>query len=59
MEDYKDVDTCQPNCVVLADAANSFTYERLNSAFQLLMNLGNGEKQDKMDESPLITLGKG
>lgn len=54
--DYKDVDTSRPNCVVLADATSSFTYESLNSAFQLLINM---DKCDNQDGSPLIALGKG
>jgi phospholysine phosphohistidine inorganic pyrophosphate phosphatase len=39
-----------PNCVVIADAGEGFSYQNMNKAFQLLMDL----------ENPvLISLGKG
>lgn len=51
--DYQGVDTSDPNCVVLADATDTYTYQTLNQAFRLLMDLldrGRGT---------LIALGKG
>ncbi|KAG8223869.1 hypothetical protein J437_LFUL005433 [Ladona fulva] len=48
--DFKDVDQSNPNCVVVGDAAEHFTYERMNSAFRLLMELKNPK---------LFTLGRG
>ena len=54
LEDYKEVETGEPNCVVLADATGSYMYNSLNSAFQLLIRL-----KPNPSSSPLIALGKG
>ena len=50
MMDYEGLDTDNPNCVVIADARDAFTYQCLNQAFRLLM-----EKRSGI----LISLGKG
>lgn len=43
-------DMSNPNCVVIADAGEAFSYQNMNKAFQVLMEL----------ENPvLISLGKG
>uniref|UniRef100_A0A5F4W125 Phospholysine phosphohistidine inorganic pyrophosphate phosphatase n=1 Tax=Callithrix jacchus TaxID=9483 RepID=A0A5F4W125_CALJA len=48
--EFDQIDTSNPNCVVIADAGESFSYQNMNSAFQVLMEL----------ENPvLISLGKG
>ena len=48
MGDFDGIDRVDPNCVVIGDAANEFTYSNLNKAFNLLMQL----------ETPiLITMG--
>ncbi|XP_076982458.1 phospholysine phosphohistidine inorganic pyrophosphate phosphatase isoform X2 [Tamandua tetradactyla] len=48
--EFDEIDTSNPNCVVIADAGESFSYQNLNKAFQVLMEL----------ENPvLISLGKG
>ncbi|KAJ8317200.1 hypothetical protein KUTeg_005104 [Tegillarca granosa] len=39
LDDFKDVDQSDPNCVVIGDATNQFSYENLNKAFRLLMSL--------------------
>ncbi|XP_064630259.1 phospholysine phosphohistidine inorganic pyrophosphate phosphatase-like [Lineus longissimus] len=50
LPDFAGVDTSNPNCVVMGDAQEYFTYERLNEALGILMNL----------ENPvLLALGKG
>ncbi len=51
MPDYEGVDTSNPNAVVMADAADSFTYDTLNRAFRILINLKEG--------GTLISLGQG
>lgn len=53
MADYEGLDTDAPNCVVLADATDSFNYESLNDAFRLLI-----EQQEKGNPQ-LISLGRG
>ncbi len=35
--EYQHLDTQQPNCVVLGDAADKFNYQNLNTAFRILM----------------------
>jgi phospholysine phosphohistidine inorganic pyrophosphate phosphatase len=40
----------EPNCVVLGDAAQHFTYEALNAAFRVLM---------QSDQKLLFSLGRG
>nr|XP_033796373.1 phospholysine phosphohistidine inorganic pyrophosphate phosphatase isoform X2 [Geotrypetes seraphini] len=48
--EFDSVDKSNPNCVVLGDAANNFSYENLNRAFQILIGL----------ETPILfSLGKG
>ncbi|XP_041522454.1 phospholysine phosphohistidine inorganic pyrophosphate phosphatase isoform X2 [Microtus oregoni] len=48
--EFDDIDMSNPNCVVIADAGESFSYKNMNRAFQVLMEL----------ENPvLISLGKG
>lgn len=48
--EFDQIDTSDPNCVVVADAGEGFSYRNVNRAFQLLMEL---------DEPVLISLGKG
>ncbi|XP_063100967.1 phospholysine phosphohistidine inorganic pyrophosphate phosphatase isoform X2 [Cavia porcellus] len=48
--EFDKIDTSNPNCVVIADAGDYFSYKNMNKAFQVLMEL----------ENPvLISLGKG
>lgn len=48
--EFDDIDMSNPNCVVIADAGEAFSYQNMNRAFQVLMEL----------ENPvLISLGKG
>ncbi|XP_058400219.1 phospholysine phosphohistidine inorganic pyrophosphate phosphatase isoform X3 [Diceros bicornis minor] len=48
--EFDQIDTSNPNCVVMADAGEGFSYQNMNKAFQVLMEL----------ENPvLISLGKG
>lgn len=50
LEDFAGIDQSNPNCVVVGDAEDEFTYERMNTAFRILMS----------SERPLlITLGVG
>jgi HAD superfamily hydrolase (TIGR01458 family) len=37
-EEFADLDTQQPNAVLVGDAGEDFTYQRLNEAFRLLIN---------------------
>lgn len=39
LSDFSDVNQENPNCVVLGDATDNFSYQNLNKAFQLLMSL--------------------
>ena len=48
--EYERLDTSSPNAVVLGDAAEEFTYQNLNRAFQILMEEPN---------PTLISLGQG
>ncbi|XP_063261200.1 phospholysine phosphohistidine inorganic pyrophosphate phosphatase isoform X3 [Prinia subflava] len=48
--EFAEVDKTNPNCVVLGDAAENFTYANLNEAFRLLIG---------MEKPVLISLGKG
>jgi len=50
VSDFGDVDTRDPNCVVLGDAAQGFTYDNMNRAFGVLSS---------QPEAPLYCLGKG
>nr|XP_036867091.1 phospholysine phosphohistidine inorganic pyrophosphate phosphatase isoform X2 [Manis javanica] len=48
--EFDQIDMSNPNCVVIADAGEDFSYQNMNKAFQVLMGL----------ENPvLISLGKG
>ena len=51
LSDYEGVDTSNPNAVVLADAAQSFTYDTLNQAFRILIK--------QKEKGVLISLGQG
>ncbi|XP_016065990.1 PREDICTED: phospholysine phosphohistidine inorganic pyrophosphate phosphatase [Miniopterus natalensis] len=48
--EFDQIDTSNPNCVVIADAAAGFSYENMNKAFQVLMGL---------EDPVLISLGQG
>ncbi|XP_034787544.1 phospholysine phosphohistidine inorganic pyrophosphate phosphatase isoform X2 [Pan paniscus] len=48
--EFDQIDTSNPNCVVIADAGESFSYQNMNNAFQVLMEL---------EKPVLISLGKG
>jgi len=50
--EFEDVNCENPNCVVLGDAQQSFSYDNLNSAFSTLISLN-------LKESVLIALGCG
>lgn len=50
MEEFEDLDTDNPNCVLLGDAEKEFTYETMNAAFRILH-----EASDPL----IITLGCG
>lgn len=48
--EFEQVDTSNPNCVVIADAGDGFSYQNMNKAFQVLVQL---------EKPVLISLGKG
>ncbi|XP_030131407.4 phospholysine phosphohistidine inorganic pyrophosphate phosphatase isoform X2 [Taeniopygia guttata] len=48
--EFAEINKTNPNCVVLGDAAENFTYANLNEAFRLLIG---------MEKPVLISLGKG
>ncbi|XP_071302587.1 phospholysine phosphohistidine inorganic pyrophosphate phosphatase isoform X2 [Agelaius tricolor] len=48
--EFAEIDKTNPNCVVLGDAAENFTYANLNEAFRLLIG---------MEKPVLLSLGKG
>ena len=50
LPDFSEVNQDNPNCVVLGDATENFSYQNLNKAFQLLMSL---------DKPVLFALGGG
>jgi len=50
LPDFKDVDCSNPNCVIIGDATEQFSYDNLNKAFQTLM---------QMDTPILFSLGRG
>uniref|UniRef100_T1JH65 Phospholysine phosphohistidine inorganic pyrophosphate phosphatase n=1 Tax=Strigamia maritima TaxID=126957 RepID=T1JH65_STRMM len=50
LSEFDNVDTSSPNCVVVGDAEDHFTYDNVNKAFQTLMGL---------DTPILISMGKG
>lgn len=39
LPEFSDVDKADPNCVVIGDAAEKFTYQNLNEAFRVLTGL--------------------
>jgi phospholysine phosphohistidine inorganic pyrophosphate phosphatase len=41
LPEFEAVDQSNPNCVVLGDAGDNFTYENLNEAFRVLINMEN------------------
>ena len=48
--EFGQIDTSNPNCVVIADAGEDFSYQNMHKAFQVLMEL----------EKPILfSLGKG
>lgn len=50
MPEFDGIEQNNPNCVVIGDAAQHFTYEAVNKAFQLLIS---------MENPILISMGKG
>ncbi|KAG7492646.1 hypothetical protein MATL_G00016870 [Megalops atlanticus] len=50
LPEFDDVEKTNPNCVVIGDAADNFSYRALNDAFQVLMGL---------EKPVLFSLGKG
>uniref|UniRef100_G1NGL2 Phospholysine phosphohistidine inorganic pyrophosphate phosphatase n=1 Tax=Meleagris gallopavo TaxID=9103 RepID=G1NGL2_MELGA len=48
--EFADIDKTNPNCVVIGDAAENFSYANLNEAFRVLIGL---------EKPVLISLGKG
>ena len=60
MADYEGLDCSNPNCVVMGDAGDAFTYQSLNEAFRVLIQ--QQQQQDKHGEGSaavLISLGYG
>jgi hypothetical protein len=50
VNEFSEYDQTNPNCVVLGDAKDEFTYQRLNHAFKLLL---------EQPGTSLISMGKG
>lgn len=50
VKEFEDLDTNDPNCVLLGDAEVGFTYETMNAAFRVL---------HETDDPLIITLGCG
>jgi phospholysine phosphohistidine inorganic pyrophosphate phosphatase len=50
LPEFDGIDQNNPNCVVVSDAADNFTYENLNEAFRILI---------EMEKPRLFTLGRG
>ena len=50
LPEFANIDQSNPNCVVLGDALETFSYQNLNKAFRLLKSL---------DNPILFSLGKG
>ena len=48
--DFAGVDQSNPNCVLIGDAADNFSYQNVNKVFQFLL---------KMKEPKLLSLGRG
>lgn len=60
MPEFEDFPKEEPNCVVVGDAAEFFTYSAVNEAFQLLVALKDRATQanDPEMKSLLISMGK-
>lgn len=41
LSEFDGVDRTNPNCVLIGDAAEKFSYQNLNKAFRILENLEN------------------
>ena len=57
MGDYEGVECSNPNCVVMGDAGDAFTYQSLNEAFRVLI-----QQQDEQrggSAAVLVSLGYG
>ncbi|XP_078079530.1 phospholysine phosphohistidine inorganic pyrophosphate phosphatase [Mustelus asterias] len=50
LPEFNEIDQSNPNCVVIGDAADNFSYKNLNKAFQLLIGL---------EKPVLLSLGSG
>uniref|UniRef100_A0A0K0EPL3 Phospholysine phosphohistidine inorganic pyrophosphate phosphatase n=1 Tax=Strongyloides stercoralis TaxID=6248 RepID=A0A0K0EPL3_STRER len=50
LDEFKDLDTTNPNCVLMGDAEEDFTFKSMNEAFKILLNTKN---------SVLYTMGYG
>ncbi|XP_075072172.1 phospholysine phosphohistidine inorganic pyrophosphate phosphatase isoform X1 [Mixophyes fleayi] len=50
LPEFQSTDKSDPNCVVIGDAAENFSYQNLNKAFQVLLSL---------EKPVLLSLGKG
>lgn len=50
LPEFDDVDKTNPNCVVIGDAAEKFSYQNLNEAFRVLTGL---------EKPVLFSLGQG
>ena len=50
VSEFDSVDKTSPNCVVIGDAADKFSYKNLNDAFQVLIGL---------EKPVLFSLGRG
>lgn len=61
LPEFDGVDKADPNCVVIGDAAEKFSYQNLNEAFRVLIglekpalfSLGQGYEHIKMNKSPI------
>ena len=65
MEDFSSVDKSDPNCVVIGDCAEHFTFSKLNDAFQVRRGKVGGIENIlfvkvllKPDKPTLFSLGK-
>ncbi|CAL8120562.1 unnamed protein product [Orchesella dallaii] len=54
LPEFDGIETSDPNCVVVGDAAEHFNYSRLNEAFRVLLRL-----REENKEMQLYSLGKG
>lgn len=45
LAEFSSVDTGNPNCVVIGDCQEHFTYDSLNKAFQTLLKLPQAERK--------------